>query len=207
MKTQSVWTPRPLPGLVSASSPLARCRAAGAWPRTGPLAQRWARACALALSPGRSGPPCGPQHAAAAPERTAGVRPRPPRGRQDRCCVSRALCDRRGSVRGPPVASGGAQLWRRRCPVSPSVCVCQLSRVTFDSHCILQAVHKQSAPAPPVCPRAERAGAGTRPARTPRCPVAPRTVPGVGGWHPLGPLAIVPSSWLCGSGASMRLSL
>lgn len=104
MKTQSVWTPRPLPGLVSASSPLAR-----SWPRTGPLAQRWARACALALSPGRSGPPCGPRHTAAAPERTTGVRPRPPRGRQDRCCVSRALCDRWGSVRGPLVASRGAQ--------------------------------------------------------------------------------------------------
>lgn len=128
-----------------------------------------------------------PRRTAAAPARTLRAC-----GRQDPCCVSRAPCDRRGSARGPPVASGGA---RRSGDVGVpghllSVCVSFL-----ESPLVLTAPFRRftsrAPPAPPVCPRAGRGGRGPGASRAhaPRCPAAPRTLPGVGGWRLLGPVA------------------
>lgn len=154
MKTQSVWTPRPLPGLESAFPPLARCRAAGV------LAPH--RPPGSAVGSGGADRRVDPRRTAAAPARTLRAC-----GRQDPCCVSRAPCDRRGSARGPPVASGGA---RRSGDVGVpghllSVCVRFL-----ESPLVLTAPFRRftgrAPPAPPVCPRAGRGGRGPgRPAR------------------------------------------
>lgn len=194
MKTQSVWTPRPLPGLESAFPPLARCRAAGV------LAPHRPPGSAVG-----SGLHAG---AVSREERTAVWTPGEPPQRWRGLC-GRAAGRTRAACPEPRVTVGGALVDRPWPPEEHGALATSASRATFclcasafSSH-LWFSLHPSGGsqagrPPPRRCARerGEAGGAPGRPARTrlaalrlpARCPVWVAGV-SLAPWRP----------WHCGS--------